>query len=268
MALEIVQVDAFTDKPFAGNPAAVCLLDKPRETEWMQAVAREMNTSGTAFMEQQGQAYAIRFFTPGAEVELSGHTTLSSAHVLWESGRLPRESPAHFTSGAGPLAATWREGWIELDFPALPEAATEPPPGLAEALGVSPAYVGRNTYDLLVEVKTEREVRELKPDFARLREIPTRGVMVTARSETAGYDFISRFFAPSAGLDEDPVTGSAHCCLAPFWAARLGKEHLVGYQASARGGAVRARPAGGRVLLAGQAVTVLRGQLAPRAENP
>ena len=261
MTLEIVQVDAFTARPFAGNPAAVCVLPEERDEPWMQQVAREMNTSGTAFLWERGDAWAIRFFTPSVEVELSGHTTLSSAHVLWESRRAAPEAALRFISPGGELTATRDGDWIELDFPALPERKAAPPPALLEGLGIAPIYVGRNAYDYLVVVDDETTVRELNPDHGTLIQAETRGVMVTARGDGKPYDFVSRFFAPAAGLNEDPVTGSAHCCLGPFWAARLGKAELLAYQASARGGVVRVRPLGDRVRLAGQAVTVLRGQL-------
>ncbi|MCZ6729713.1 MAG: PhzF family phenazine biosynthesis protein [SAR324 cluster bacterium] len=261
MALEIVQVDAFTAEPFVGNPAVVCFLPEARQEAWMQKVAAEMNTSGTAFLVERAQGWDIRFFTPATEVKLSGHTTLSSAHVLWESGRLELEEPARFFSAAGELTATRDGEWIELDFPALPEQRASAPPALLEALGLMPVYVGRNAYDYLVVVDQEATVRDLRPDFPLLTQVDTRGVMVTAQGESGEYDFVSRFFAPAAGLPEDPVTGSAHCCLGPYWAKRLGKEQMLARQLSARGGAIRVRPEGERVVLAGQAVTVLRGEL-------
>ncbi len=266
MALEIVHVDAFTSRPFAGNPAAVCLLPTAREPAWMQLVAREMNTSGTAFLTagalKNGEpCWDIRFFTPTVEVDLSGHTTLSAAHVLWETGAAPPDASLRFSAAGGELKAMRNGDWIELDFPALPEQQAAPPPELLEGLGLSPVYVGRNAYDYMVVVDEEATVRELRPDFATLAQTETRGVMVTARGDGKPYDFISRFFAPAAGLDEDHVTGSAHCCLGPFWAARLGKAELLAYQASERGGEMRVIPRGGRVGLAGQAVTVMRGSL-------
>jgi len=256
-----VQVDAFTSRAFAGNPAAVCLLPEPRDEPWMAAVAREMNLSETAFLHAAGDGYNLRWFTPAVEVDLCGHATLASAHVLWESGRLKPEAPARFHTRSGLLTADRQEDWIELDFPAKPEQPAAPPPNLTTALGVKPKYVGRNQFDYIVEVDSEPIVCAMKPDFPALRQIPVRGVIVTSRSESAEYDFVSRFFAPGSGIDEDPVTGSAHCCLGPFWSTRLNKTELVAYQASARGGVVRVRCNGSRVKLGGQAITVLRGEL-------
>ncbi len=261
MRQRIVQVDAFTDQPFAGNPAAVCVLPGPRDARWMQNVAREMNLSETAFLYPEGDGFRLRWFTPAVEVDLCGHATLASAHVLWEEGYLAPEKPARFYTRSGLLTAERRGEWIELDFPAEPAAPASAPPQLIQALGVTPKYVGRNRFDYLIEVESEEVVRNLAPDFGLLRSVPMRGVMVTSRADSAPYDFVSRFFAPGAGVDEDPVTGSAHCCLGPFWRERFGKDEFVAYQASARGGVVRVRVAGERVYLGGQAVTVLRGEL-------
>jgi PhzF family phenazine biosynthesis protein len=261
VGLRITQVDAFTDRPFAGNPAAVCLLPAPRDEGWMQSVAREMNLSETAFLVRQADGYALRWFTPAVEVALCGHATLASAHVLWEDGHLPSGQQARFDTQSGPLTGDRAGEWIELDFPAKREEPAPAPAGLAEALGAVPKYVGRNQFDYLVEVDGEATVRSLKPDHAALAALPVRGVIVTARAESRGYDFVSRFFAPGSGVPEDPVTGSAHCALGPFWQSRLGKSELVAYQASPRGGVVRVRVAGERVKLGGKAVTVLRGEL-------
>jgi len=264
MSQTIVQVDAFTDRPFAGNPAAVCVLPAPRDERWMRDVAREMNLSETAFLVRRDDgAYDLRWFTPAAEVDLCGHATLASAHVLWEDGHLTPHETARFHTRSGLLTATRTGDWIELDFPATPPKPTQPPADLARALGTEPLWVGSSRFDLLVLLRDERAVRELRPDIAALRELDARGVIVTAPAAgpEAGYDFVSRFFAPAVGVDEDPVTGSAHCALGPFWAERLGKDELVGYQASARGGIVRVRMQGDRVLLGGQAVTVMRGEL-------
>ena len=262
MGLTIVQVDAFTDRLFGGNPAAVCLLPSPRDESWLQAVAREMNLSETAFVAPATDGFDLRWFTPTVEVDLCGHATLASAHVLWELGKLEPDTPARFHTRSGMLCASRQEAWIELDFPAIREEPAEAPAGLASALGVQARYVGRNQFDYLVEVESEAVVRGLRPDFGALCAIPARGVMVTSRGDSPTYDFVSRFFGPASGIDEDPVTGSAHCCLGPFWGARLGKHELIGYQASARGGIVRVRLGGDRVYLGGQAVTVLRGELA------
>ncbi|MGH9721698.1 MAG: PhzF family phenazine biosynthesis protein [Bryobacteraceae bacterium] len=259
MSLPIVQVDAFTDRPFAGNPAAVCILPGERDETWMQAVAREMNLSETAFLVQDGNGYNLRWFTPAVEVDLCGHATLASAHVLWEDGRLGAGEQARFYSKSGLLTADRRGQWIEMDFPAMPQKLSQPPEGLLEGLGVIPLYVGRNQFDYLVQLDSEETLRSLKPDYAKLSRLGVRGVIVTSRSSSC--DFVSRFFAPGSGVDEDPVTGSAHCCLGPFWAPRLGKTELLAYQASARGGWVKVRVEGDRVKLGGQAVTVLRGEL-------
>lgn len=263
METPIFHVDAFTPHPFAGNPAAVCVLDAPADEAWMQQVAAEMNLSETAFLHREQDGYRLRWFTPMVEVALCGHATLASAHVLWTAGYLWPSEEARFLTAGGLLTARHAHGWIELDFPALPPEAAEPPPGLVEALGVLPLHVARNRgADWLVEVASEAEVRDVAPDFARLRAAPGRGVMVTAPSDDAAFDFVSRFFAPGAGIDEDPVTGSAHCCLGPFWGERLDKQELTGYQASRRGGTVGVRVQGDRVVLRGQAVLVYRGLFA------
>ena len=261
MALRIVQVDAFTAKPFAGNPAAVCVLAHAADKRWMQHVAREMNLSETAFVFRHDDAWDLRWFTPAVEVDLCGHATLAAAHVLWEDGHLAPGVRATFDTLSGRLSADRRGEWIEMDFPAQVAQPATPPDTLMDALGVMGKYVGKNRMDYLVEVESEAVVRALQPDFRRLRALPIRGVIVTSRASSDAFDFVSRFFAPGAGVDEDPVTGSAHCCLAPYWGARLGKVEMVGYQASPRGGVVAVRTAGDRVILGGQAVTVLRGEL-------
>ena len=260
MGNPIYQVDAFADRPFAGNPAAVCILSEPRDDSWMQNVAKEMNLSETAFLLKETDGFRLRWFTPAVEVELCGHATLASAHVLWETGMLDPRERARFHTHSGLLAAVRKGEEIELDFPATPEQPTEAPPGLREALGATFKHVGRSKFDLLVEVDSEEVVRSLEPNFALLKTLG-RGIMVTSAATSSGYDFVSRFFAPGAGIDEDPVTGSAHCCLGPFWSARLGKTELTAYQASERGGTVRVRVVGDRVFLGGRAVTVLRGEL-------
>ena len=262
MSLRVYQVDAFTSEPYAGNPAAVVPLSQPRDERWMRLVAREMNLSETAFpVVRDDGDYDLRWFTPAVEVDLCGHATLATAHVLWETGALPPEREARFHTRSGLLTCRRDGGWIEMDFPAEPPEPIEPPPGLLEALGVAPVFVGRNRMDLFVAIASDGAVRDLVPDIARLRDVPSRGVIVTARDESGRYDFVCRFFAPNAGIDEDPVTGSAFCALGPFWAERLGKGDLLAYQASARGGVVRVRPRGDRVLIAGQAVTTMRGEL-------
>ncbi len=261
MSQAIYQVDAFTDKPYRGNPAAVCILGKPRDEKWMQNVALEMNLSETAFLHKEGDDYRLRWFTPEQEVKLCGHATLASAHILWEEKHLRFDQKAVFHTLSGVLTAQNKGEWIEMDFPSVLEHQVSPPAGLAEALGVPLKYVGKNEHDYLVEVDSEKTVRELKPNLNLLQTIPTRGVMVTSLSDTGDYDFVSRFFAPRTGVNEDPVTGSAHCCLGPFWGERLNKDRLKAYQASPRGGMVHLRLDRDRVYLMGQAVTVMRGEL-------
>jgi PhzF family phenazine biosynthesis protein len=259
----VTVVDAFTDRAFAGNPAAVCLLPAARDATWMGDVAREMNLAETAFLVRAADGFDLRWFTPAVEVDLCGHATLASAHVLWEEGELPAGRQARFHTRSGLLTADRAGEWIEMDFPAEPEKPVEAPPDLARGLGTSGRYLGRNRLDYLVELESEEEVRGLRPDFRLLAGLGTRGVIATSRASAPGIDFVSRYFAPGAGIDEDPVTGSTHCCLGPFWQARLGKDELVGFQASARGGIVRVRPLGERVILGGRAVTVLRGEIGP-----
>lgn len=261
MPQSIVQVDAFADRPFTGNPAAVCVLHEPRDDGWMQAVAMEMNLSETAFLQRRDDGWDLRWFTPAVEVDLCGHATLASAHVLWQDGLLPDDTEARFHTRSGLLTARRDGEWIGMDFPAMPEQKAHAPESLAPALGANPVYVGRSQFDLLVELESEDVVRTLQPDLSALKLVEARGIIVTARSEGGGYDFVSRFFGPRVGVPEDPVTGSAHCVLAPYWARKLGRNELVGYQASARGGIVRVRVEGDRVVLGGQAVTVMRGML-------
>jgi PhzF family phenazine biosynthesis protein len=262
MPIRIVQVDAFTNHPFAGNPAAVCVLKEAPTEQWMRDVAREMNLSETAFLVPQDGGYHLRWFTPAVEVALCGHATVASAHVLWQDGHLPEGQQARFHTKSGLLTADRRGDWIELDFPAKIATATEPPPELLPALGVTDAkFVGKNAFDYFVEIESDAAVRALSPDHSLLRKLPVRGVIVTARSASPEFDFISRFFAPGSGIDEDPVTGSAHTALGPYWAGILGKTDMVAFQASARGGVVKVRVAGDRVKLGGQAVTVMTGEL-------
>src|ERR1041384_5096626 len=261
--MKLLQIDAFTDRPFRGNPAAVCLLDRERDDDWMQHVAAEMNLSETAFLLPRDDGFSLRWFTPAVEVALCGHATLASAHALWEEQLLAADESARFHTKSGLLTAMRTGAWIELDFPATREERADAPDGLLDALGIrEPVYVGRNKFDFLVEVASENELRALDPDHGQLRKIPVRGIIVTSRPSSSDFDFVSRFFAPGSGVDEDPVTGSAHCSLTPYWASRLGKNEMVAFQASRRGGVVRVRLEGDRVKLGGQAVTVLRGELA------
>lgn len=261
MGLAIFQVDAFTTKPFAGNPAGVCVLSQPAEESWMQNVAREMNLSETAFLFREGDGFRLRWFTPAVEVDLCGHATLASAHILWEMGHAQPDEKVSFHTRSGVLTAERQGDWIEMDFPAKPEEPAPEPAGLAKALGVKIEYLGRNQFDYLIEVASEEIVGTLRPEFTLLGTLPIRGVIVTSLSSSREYDFVSRFFAPRVGVNEDPVTGSAHCCLGPFWANRLRKNEFLAYQASSRGGVIRVRVTGPRVVLGGQAVTVLRGEL-------
>jgi PhzF family phenazine biosynthesis protein len=262
--LALTQVDAFTDAPFAGNPAAVCLLTSTREEVWMQHVAREMNLAETAFLLRRAGpegAYELRWFTPTVEVDLCGHATLASAHVLWETGAIAADTTAQFHTRSGLLTAVRDGDWIELDFPLTPDEPIQAPAGLADALGVRPRYVGKTRFDYLVELADEAEVRGVRPDFERLRALPARGVVVTSRADDPHTDFVSRYFAPAFGIDEDPVTGSTHCALGPFWMTRLGKPTFLARQVSERGGVLKVTVDGNRVRLGGQAVTVLRGEL-------
>ncbi|HWO89901.1 MAG TPA: PhzF family phenazine biosynthesis protein [Gemmatimonadales bacterium] len=261
MALSLAIVDAFTDKPFSGNPAAVCRLTADRDARWMQNVAREMNLSETAFVVPRGDFWALRWFTPTLEIDLCGHATLATAHVLWESGAVPDGSAIGFRTRSGMLGAKRSGEWIELDFPALPTAPADAPPDLLDGIGARPVAVAQSTYDYLVELENEASVRDLEPDLSLIARVPARGVIVTAAATTPGFDFVSRFFGPRSGVPEDPVTGSAHCALAPYWQQKLGRDQLLAYQASPRGGIVRVEVRGERVALGGKAVTVLRGEL-------
>jgi len=261
MGLTVFHVHAFSAEPYTGNPAAVCILPQPMDESWMQNVAREMNLSETAFLFREGEGFRLRWFTPAVEVDLCGHATLASAHILWQMGYARPNEKVSFYTRSGVLTAERKGVWIEMDFPAKPEEPAPEPAGLAKALGVTIKYLGKNQFDYLVEVDSEQIVRTLKPDFTLLGTLPIRGVIVTSLSSSREYDFVSRFFAPRVGVNEDPVTGSAHCCLGPFWGNRLHKNDLVAYQASPRGGVVRVRLMGPRVVLGGQAITVLRGEL-------
>jgi predicted PhzF superfamily epimerase YddE/YHI9 len=261
MSIPLHHVDAFAERAFQGNPAAVVLLPGPRSAEWMQNVAAEMNLSETAFLHREGDGWRLRWFTPAVEVALCGHATLASAHVLWESGLAAPDVCLKFETLSGPLMAQRRGDLIELDFPGTPTEPAAAPVGLLEALGAAAAGVHRSRFDYLVELTSPGIVRELHPDQRALRALPVRGVIVTSRSDQPQYDFISRFFAPGSGIDEDPVTGSAHCALGPFWETRLGKSEFTAYQASRRGGTVRVRVCGARVHLGGVARTISRGEL-------
>lgn len=261
MGISIYQVDAFTNKPFLGNPAAVCILTTPGGEKWMQNVGREMNLSETAFLYKIENGFNLRWFTPSVEVDLCGHATLASAHILWEKGYLRTDQQARFHTKSGLLTACKKNDWIELNFPAEPPEEVVAPNNLINALGVTPLFVGKNRFDYIVEVESEQVVRNIQPDFTSLKKLGVRGTIVTSRAESNKYDFVSRFFAPGAGIDEDPVTGSAHCCLGPYWREKQNKNEFMAYQASERGGFVKIRFDNDRVILGGQAVTVLSGEL-------
>lgn len=264
-------VDAFADRPFTGNPAAVCLSSSPVSEEVLQALGAEMNLSETAFVWPEGTAWRLRWFTPTMEVDLCGHATLAAAHILWETGALRPADTIEFVTLAGKLTARQAGRGIELNFPAEPAIelpAGESLGGLVEALRLShpPRAIARNRLDALVELEDEATIRALTPDFSALARLDVRGVIVTSRpgpatAEAMGIDFVSRYFAPAVGVAEDPVTGSAHCALGPWWAERLGRTRLTGAQVSDRGGVVGVVCEGERVLLSGTAVTVLRGRL-------
>ncbi len=261
MHVKMYHVDAFTDKPFAGNPAAVCLLETTKSDKWMQRVAAEMNLSETAFVTRRPDGFGLRWFTPTVEVDLCGHATLASAHVLWESGALKPAAAAYFHTRSGVLIARKKGAWVELDFPLRVARKCTVPGDLLLALGAKPLFTGCNDVGYLVEVESEKVVRELKPDFSILGRLPLSRAMVTARASTAGYDFVSRYFAPGVGVDEDPVTGSSFCCLGPYWQKKLKKTEMMAYQASRRGGTVRVRVGKDRTYISGEAVTVAVGSI-------
>lgn len=273
MKIKLTQIDSFATQPFRGNPAAVCILEPEQNLQLTDdqrlAIAAEMNLSETAFVVPDGPKFQLRWFTPRVEVDLCGHATLAAAHALWSEGRVNWGDPIYFSTRSGELIcrstveADGESQTIELDFPSLNFETTEPPAGMIESLGVEPIEVVRSRMDYLVQVADESVVRNASPDFAALQSVETRGVMITAATDsaTSGYDFVSRFFAPAAGINEDPVTGSAHCLLAPFWQSKLGRSEFMAFQASQRGGEIRIRLEKDRVFLAGNAVTVLNGEL-------
>ncbi len=263
MKQPIIQVDSFTKQAFRGNPAAVCVLSSPQDEGWMQSVAQEMNLSETAFLIKQDQSYSLRWFTPATEVPLCGHATLASAHVLWTEGYASTGQELRFKTKSGILTAKYQDDWIELNFPANRSQDIPPITKLADALGVPLKTVLYNSLGYLVEIADAQQVRQLQPNFTLLKQLPISNVIVTSKGEeNSEYDFLSRFFAPGLGIDEDPVTGAAHCCLAPYWRDRLHQDQFLAYQASSRGGVVKINYDGGdRVLILGQAVTVMRGEL-------
>lgn len=255
------QVDAFTNRPFGGNPAAVCWLEHEAETSWMQSVAAEMNLSETAFVRQKSDGHELRWFTPTMEVDLCGHATLATAKALWTDGIVSRDYPLRFHTRSGVLSCRSVEEFIELDFPATPSHEITPSNELLEAIGVTPTYVGASRFYQMAVVDSAAVVTSIRPDFGKLMLVPTLGLIVTAASADSRFDFVSRFFAPAMGVNEDPVCGSAHCCLTPYWARRLGKTKLMAHQVSAREGILRLRLENDRVILGGEAVIVWRGAL-------
>jgi PhzF family phenazine biosynthesis protein len=259
--MKLFYVDAFTDKPFSGNPAAVCILEKPLNEKRMQQIASEVNLSETAFIVPEREGYRLRWFTPTVEIDLCGHATLASAHILWEQKHLAQNESAIFHTKSGTLTCTKSGAFIVMDFPIEPAVECPAPDGLAEALKANPLFVGKNRMDYLVEVESEEIVRNLEPNLMKLSKIPCRGFMITARSQNPKYDFVSRVFGPAVGIPEDPVTGSAHCCLGPYWKEKLGKNPLNAYQASKRGSEIKVDVQGNRVLLQGKAVTVMKGEI-------
>ncbi|SNT63021.1 phenazine biosynthesis protein PhzF family [Streptosporangium subroseum] len=261
--MRIYTVDSFTNQFFKGNPAGVCVLGNPVPDAWMQSLAAEMRHSETAFLlgGEDGEPYSLRWFTPSVEVALCGHATLATAHVLYSTETVPET--LEFSTKSGILSTTRdKSGLITMDFPVKVLREVSPPSGLIEALGVKPLWTGKNVWDYLVEVESEEAVRAVSPDFRALEAVDARGIIVTARaSQSSDADYVSRFFAPRVGVPEDPVTGSAHCALAPYWSGKLGSDALVGAQLSERGGVVHTTMRGDRVELAGHAVTVLSGEL-------
>jgi PhzF family phenazine biosynthesis protein len=263
--LKLYQADAFTDQPFHGNPACLCILDKPRPETWMQSLAGEMNLSETAFLLEETGGYHLRWFTPKREVNLCGHATLATAHILWTEQYRSIAEEIQFHTKSGLLSARYAAGWIELDFPARLIAPAEPNPALNQALGFTPVATSKNASPqgdyYLLEAASEEIVRNLAPDFDSLARSGLRAVIVTSRAQTPGCDFVSRYFAPGIGVNEDPVTGSAHCYLAPYWGKQLNRSSLTGRQVSARGGVVGCDWRDERVILKGQAVTIFKGEL-------
>lgn len=254
-------IDAFTDQPFSGNPAAVCVLNRPADAGWMQRVANEMNLSETAFVHPMEGGFGLRWFTPVTEVRLCGHATLASAFALWELGKLAVDQTAKFSTLSGWLTCNRHADWIEMDFPASTCEPVDGKPQLDAALGVLTKNIYRTEFDLLAELDDESAVANLRPDMTLLAAFPVRGVIVTAATSREGVDFVSRFFAPNAGVPEDPVTGSAHCALAPYWQSKLSKSDLTARQISQRGGTVKMRVSGNRILLRGQAVMMSQLEL-------
>ncbi len=273
MGLTVIQVDAFTNQPFTGNPAAVCVTPEPLNEGLMQAIALEMNLSETAFLTPVEKGYSLRWFTPTVEVDFCGHATLASAHVLWSEGHVPMGETARFHSKIGELSAVQKGDWIEMDFPAQPVHSAHVMPQLISALccGGNIRAVAKNDVNYLVEIQSEKALRSLKPDFDAVKKLPVQGIIATAVADSDEYDFVSRYFCPAVGINEDPVTGSAHVSLAPYWQEKLGKSEMLAQQVSTRGGIIKMRcvlehsntatEEANRIIVSGQAVTTLKGEL-------
>ncbi len=261
MKLTIYTADAFTDKPFGGNPAAVCITEKPLSEELMKNIAMEMNLSETAYLVKKDKGFRLRWFTPSAEVDLCGHATLASSHILFETSICSKDEPINFHTKSGILTSVYKNGAIEMDFPAIEQNEIDCPDELETALGAKPIYTGMTKWNYLVELENEKTVRSITPNLDMLQSLPGWGTIITARASMNGYDFVSRFFAPEKGVPEDPVTGSAHCVLGPYWQKRLGKNEFKAYQASQRGGSLVIRVEGDRVFLSGNAVTVMKAEV-------
>lgn len=269
MSLPFFQIDSFTSKAFSGNPAAVVLLDNERSDTWLQSVAMENNLSETAFVlpSTAAQTWRLRWFTPTTEVDLCGHATLAAAHALWESETAPSDQPITFETRSGPLTVKRQRSQIQMDFPVTPVSKVEAPQGLLKSLQINGRQpnvtdVLKSAFDFVVVVEDEATVRSLTVDFHQLSQVDARGAIVTAIADpTSDYDFVSRFFGPAAGVNEDPVTGSAHCALIDYFSQKLNRNRLIGYQASARGGIVEVEKRGDRAILSGEAITIIRGKL-------
>lgn len=253
--MRVYHVNSFTDKFFKGNPAGVCILEEATDTQRMQNIAMEMNLSETAFFYKEGNGFNLRWFTPESEVDLCGHATLASAHILWETG-ICKEENIEFYTQSGTLYAKRENKYIVLDFPKEEDSQVDTPREIKDSLNVPIIYTGKNRMDFIVEVENGDIVSSLEPDFAIMKKLDARGIIVTGQSTDSKNDFISRFFAPREGISEDPVTGSAYCCLAPYWERKLGKSTLSAYQASKRGGNVKMTVNNNRVYISGKAITV------------
>ncbi|HWI47432.1 MAG TPA: PhzF family phenazine biosynthesis protein [Rummeliibacillus sp.] len=259
--MQLSIINTFTEQPFKGNPAAVCYLSEEKESNWMQQIAKEINLPTTAFINLLNNEYYLRWFTPTTEIPICGHGTLASSYFLWEKGLFDKEKCITFQTKSGVLEAQLIDDWVQLQFPAIVEEKTIAPDLLVRALGVKPTYVGKNKLDYLVEVESEDIVRNLKPNIDLIAQLAVRGVIVTSKSNTNEFDFVSRFFSPSQGINEDFVNGSSHCCLGPYWKDKLQKNDLTAYQASERGGILKLRVLDDEVLLSGKAVTIFEGKL-------